>query len=171
MINRELVAASITVLQNHDSLIPVKNLEKQKIASVMLGRTEETLFQHRLNGYAAIDRFQLNDGAPIDEVYALMTKLESYNLVIIGVHNMDQRAAKDFGLSLQEIAFIRQVSEKVPVIAAFFGNPYAISKLQDPGKLAGLIVSYQESELAMDLTAQVIFGGIGASGSGIISIL
>lgn len=164
LINRELVASSLTVLQNRDSLMPVKNLEKLKIASVMLGRAEETLFQHRLNGYAEIDRFQMRDDAISEEVYALMKKLESYSLVIIGVHNMDQRAAKNYGLSLSETAFIRQVSEKVPVIAAFFGNPYAISMLQDPGKLAGLIVSYQESELTMDLTAQLIFGGIGASG-------
>lgn len=164
VVNRELVAASLTVLQNRDSLIPVKNLEKLKIASVMLGCAEETLFQHRLNGYATIDRYQMHDGATSEMVNALIKKIESYSLVIIGVHNMDQRAAENFGLSASEIDFIRQLSEKVPVIAAFFGNPYAISKLQDPGKLAGLIVSYQESELTMDLTAQLIFGGIGASG-------
>jgi len=164
VINRELVAASLTVLQNRDSLIPVKNLEKLKIASVMLGRAEETLFQHRLNGYAAIDRFQMRSQATSEEVNTLLKKLESYSLVIIGIHNMDQRAAKNFGITDIETGFIRQLSEKVPSIAVFFGNPYAISMLQDPGRLAGLIVSYQESELAMDLTAQLIFGGIGASG-------
>lgn len=164
VINRELVAASLTVLQNRDSLIPVKNIEKLKIASVMIGRTDETLFQHRLSGYAAIDRFQVGKGATAEEVEALESKLEPYSLIIIGVHNMDQRAAKDFGLSVSETGFIRHLSEKVAVIAVIFGNPYAISKLQDPGKLAGLIVSYQESELTQDLTAQLIFGGIGASG-------
>lgn len=164
VINRELVAASLTVLQNRDSLIPLKNLEKLRIASVMIGRNEETLFQHRLNGYAAIDRYQMHEGSSQEMINALMKKLESYNLIIIGVHNMDQRAAKNFGLSENEIVFIRQISEKVPVIAAVFGNPYSLSKLQNPEKLAGLIVSYQETELSMDLTAQLIFGGIGATG-------
>lgn len=164
VINRELVAASLTVLQNRDDLMPLQNLDQLKIASVMIGRTEETLFQHRLNAYAAIDRFQLPDEATPEEIYALIKRLENYNLVIAGIQNMDQRAAKNFGLSSSETGFIRQISEKVPVIAAIFGNPYSIGKLQDPGKLAGLIVSYQETELTMDLTAQLIFGGIGATG-------
>ncbi|MFA6128364.1 MAG: glycoside hydrolase family 3 N-terminal domain-containing protein [Bacteroidales bacterium] len=164
VINRELVAASLTVLQNRDSIIPLKNLDQLKIASVILGRTEETPFQHRLSGYAQIDRFQLGEDAPPEQVNALRKKLESYTLVIIGVQNMDQRAARDFGLSAAEITFIHQVSEKVPVIAAIFGNPYAISKLKDPGQFAGLIIAYQETDLSMDLTAQLIFGGIGATG-------
>lgn len=171
VINRELVASSLTVLQNRDSLIPVKNLDKLKIASVMLGRDEETLFQRRMNGYAPIDRYQLSDRATPDMVNALLRKLEDYNLVIIGIQNMDQRAAKDFGISGAESDFISLLSAKVPVIAAVFGNPYAISKLKEPGKLAGLIVSYQETELTMDLTAQLIFGGIGASGRLPVSVV
>jgi CubicO group peptidase (beta-lactamase class C family) len=164
VINRELVASTLTVLQNRDSLIPVKNLENLKIASLMIGRTEETLFQHRLNGYAPVDRFQMQDGATPEDINALLDKLMQYNLVIVGLHNMDQRAARNFGLFASETELLDRLSEKVPVIAAIFGNPYSISKLQNPGKLAGLIVSYQETELTMDLTAQLIFGGIGASG-------
>ncbi len=164
LINRELVAASLTVLQNRDTLIPLKNLDKLKIASVVLGRGEETLFQRRLNGYAAIDQFQMAEGASAELYNSLIKKLKPYNLVIIGVQNMDQRAVKNYGLSDAETEFIRKLSDKVPVITALFGNPYAISRMKEPGKLAGLIVSYQESELTQDLTAQLIFGGIGAEG-------
>ncbi|MDD4645306.1 MAG: glycoside hydrolase family 3 N-terminal domain-containing protein, partial [Bacteroidales bacterium] len=171
VINRELVAASLTVLQNRDSIIPVKNLENQKIASVMLDRVEETTFQRRLNSYAPIDRFHLGSNTTQEEVSILVKKLGSYSLVIIGIQNMDQRAAKNYGLSQTEISLIREISDKVPTIAAVFGNPYAISKLQNPEKLAGLIISYQESELTMDLTAQLIFGGIGASGRLPVSVL
>jgi len=164
LINRDLVAASLTVLQNRDSLIPVKDLDKNKIASVVLGQTRETLFQQRLNTYAPMDEFRIREGATTDEYNALLKKLSPYNLVILGVQNMDQRAAKNFGLTDAETGFINQLSDKINVIATFFGNPYSISKLVNPGKLAGLIVAYQESDLTMDLSAQLIFGGIGASG-------
>ncbi len=164
VINHELVEASLTVLLNRDSLMPLKNIEKLKIASVILGRTEETTFQHRLSSYAPIDRFQLNDAATADQVNALIKNLQGYNLVIVGVQNMDQRVAKNYGLSDMETGFIGRIAEKVPVIAAIFGNPYSISKFQDPRLLAGLIVAYQETDLSMDLTAQLIFGGVGASG-------
>ncbi len=164
VINHELVEASLTVLQNRDNLMPVKNLDKLKIASVILGRDQETIFQHRLNAYAQVDRFQLPEAASPDQIRALIQKLQSYGLVIFGVQNMDQRAAKNYGLSETETVVIDQVAEKVPAIAAIFGNPYSIGKLKDPKKLAGLILAYQESELSMDLTAQLIFGGIGATG-------
>ena len=164
LISRELVEGSLTVLENRDSLMPLKNLEKIKIASVMLGRAEETFFQHRLGSYAHIDRYQLGEKATPEETGAMLRKLESYSLVIIGVHNMDQRAAKNYGLSETETWFIDRLSDKVPVLATFFGNPYAIGRLKDPHKLAGLIVAYTESELSMDLSAQLIFGGVGATG-------
>jgi beta-N-acetylhexosaminidase len=164
LINRELVAASLTVLQNRDSLIPLKNLDQLKIASVIIGRAEETLFQRRLNAYAPVVRFQLPGGSSQEEINGMLKRLEGFDLVIIGVHNMDQRAAKNFGFTVTETGLINRIAQKVPVITVLFGNPYSISKLQEPQRLAGLIVAYQESELSMDLAAQLIFGGIGASG-------
>jgi beta-glucosidase-like glycosyl hydrolase/CubicO group peptidase (beta-lactamase class C family) len=164
LLNRELVEASLTVLRNRDTILPVKDLEKHRIASVMLGHKEQTTFQRRLNDYAAIDHFQLNDGTGAELSAGLLKNLQKYTLVIVGIQNMDQRAAKNFGLSAAEITFIHQLSLKVPVIAVVFGNPYAIGKLREPDKLAGLIVAYQESEASMDLSAQLIFGGTGATG-------
>ena len=164
LINRELVASSLTVLQNRNSCIPLKGLDTLKIASVVVGRAEETLFQHRLGNYAPMDKFQIDQAAAAEEFDSLLQILCSYNQVIIGVHNMDMRAAKNFGLTVQEIAFIRNLSAKVPVIAVFFGNPYALGLLEDVSNLAGLVVAYQESSLTMDLSAQLIFGGIGATG-------
>jgi beta-N-acetylhexosaminidase len=170
LINRELVAASLTVLLNRDSVIPVKNLDQLKIASLIIGRAEETLFQRRLNAYASVERFQLPGGSPPEEINGMLKRLEGFDLVIVGVHNMDQRATKNYGFSLTETSLINRISGKVPVIAVLFGNPYSISKLQEPEKLAGLVVAYQESELSMDLAAQLIFGGIGASGRMPVSV-
>jgi beta-glucosidase-like glycosyl hydrolase/CubicO group peptidase (beta-lactamase class C family) len=164
LLNRELTAASLTVVENRDSLIPLRNLESLRIASVIVGSQEETIFQHRLGSYAPVDRFQLPAHATAGEIKGLIERLKAYNLVIVGVHDMDQRAARNYGLTEKETGFIGQLAGQVPVIATVFGNPYSIGKLQDPSKLAGLIICYQETDLSMDLAAQLIFGGIGATG-------
>jgi len=164
LLNRELVASSLTVVQNRRNIIPVKGLDSLRIASVVLGRPEETLFQHRLGSYADITPFRIAETATPEQFLMLLQELKSYSLVILGVHNMDQRAAKNFGLTPQEIDFIRMISENVPVIAAFFGNPYAVSLIDEAVSLAGVVIAYQETALAQDLAAQLIFGGIGANG-------
>lgn len=164
LINRELVASSLTVLQNRNSCIPLKGLDTLKIASVVVGRAEETLFQHRLTNYMPMDKFQIDQAATPEDFDSLMQQLKPYNQIIIGIQDMDMRAAKNFGLTVQEIAFIRNLSAKVPVVAVLFGNPYALGLLEDVSNLAGLVVAYQESSLTMDLSAQLVFGGIGATG-------
>jgi len=164
LLNRELVAQSLTVVQNRRNRIPVKGLDTLRIASVVLGREEETLFQHRLGSYAEIRQFRTPDNATPARFDSLVKELKPYNLVIIGVHNMDMRAAKNFGISEAETDFIRKISDKTPTIAVIFGNPYSLSLLDDAVNLAGLVVAYQESSLTMDLSAQLIFGGIGARG-------
>jgi beta-glucosidase-like glycosyl hydrolase/CubicO group peptidase (beta-lactamase class C family) len=164
LLNRELVSQSLTVVQNRKNLIPLKGLDTLKIASVVLGRQEETLFQHRLGSYADISKFSMPDEATPAQFDSLMGLLKPYNLVIIGVHNMDMRAARNFGVTEAETDFIRKISDKSPTIAVIFGNPYALSLLDDAVNLAGLVVAYQETSLTMDLSAQLIFGGIGARG-------
>ena len=164
LLNRELVASSLTVLQNRNTCLPLKGLDTLRIASVVIGRTETTLFQHRLSAYAPIQEFQIDQTATPEAFDSLSRLLDSSNLVIIGVHDMDMRASKEFGLTEQERAFIRNFSSKVPVVAVFFGNPYALGLLEEVGNLAGVVVAYQETTLTMDLAAQLIFGGIGASG-------
>jgi len=164
LLNRELVASSLTVLQNRDSCIPLKGPDTLRIASVVAGRSETTLFQHRLSAYAPIDEYQIGPDATAEAYDSLMQRLESYNLLVIGIHNMDMRSAKDFGLVKEEIAFLRKIAGKVPVIAVFFGSPYALGLLENVSDLAGVVVAYQESSLTMDLAAQLVFGGIGATG-------
>ena len=50
-------------------------------------------------------------------------------------------------------------------IMTWFGNPYAIDKIKSLQNADGLILAYQENEYTEDLSAQLIFGGIGAKGA------
>ncbi|MFO7616853.1 MAG: glycoside hydrolase family 3 N-terminal domain-containing protein [Bacteroidales bacterium] len=163
-INRELVAASLTVLENREEVIPLQSIDKQKIAVVSIGAGPGNPFQERLADYAPVDCFQLSRTAAEEEYGRLMNQLTLHDLVIIGVHSMDMRASMNFGLDREAIRFIDRISRQKRSIAVLFGNPYSVGLLTDPGKLAGLVVAYHENPLTMDLSAQLLFGGIGAKG-------
>lgn len=164
VLRRKLTMASLTALKNQDKIFPIKNLESQKIASVCLGRGRTSSFQARMERYTKIDPFSIDKNAEPAEFDSLMNSLERYDLIIIGVHNMDMRSAKDFGLTSEEIKFLGRIVNRKKVIVSVFGNPYSLTKIPDIQNSAGLICAYYDNFLAQDFAAQLIFGGIGADG-------
>jgi len=70
----------------------------------------------------------------------------------------------DFGIRSGLNAFLDKLTTINKTIAVYFGNPYAINKLDALKNAEALIVAYQENDYTGDLCAQLIFGGIGAKG-------
>ncbi len=160
----DLYSAALTVLKNDDNIIPLRNLSDLKIATVAINRNSISKFQERLLNYLPADTFSVDPGDNIrsDE---LLSKLSDYNLVIAGVFDTDQRPNMNFGIGQGLNDFLRKLTEKNRTIAAYFGNPYALDKLDALQNADGLILAYQENDYTEDLSAQLIFGGIGAQGT------
>ena len=160
----ELTAASLTVIRNRDEIIPVQGLDTLKIASVSIGRQASSVFQNRLDQYTKIDEFFLPKSSSEKQFQDLLKKLESYNLVILGLHDLDMRPQKNFGILPNVVSFTGNLMAQNSTILTIFGNPYAVGKLKGLKNADGIVLAYQETRLSQDLSAQLIFGGIGASG-------
>ena len=163
-LNWELTRASVTLLQNRESIIPLKKPEEQKIATLSVGAASLTTFQKRVDHYLTATHFQIAKGATTADFDALLRKLEGFDLVLIGLHDTDQRPARNFGLLPAQTDFIRAITARKSCITAWFGNPYALDRMPGVEESSALIVTYQESVIAQDLAAQLICGGVGASG-------
>jgi beta-glucosidase-like glycosyl hydrolase/CubicO group peptidase (beta-lactamase class C family) len=163
LLNRKLVEASLTVLRNEDELIPVKDLLNTKIACVSIGTDKITKFQQRLANYTKTDNFFIPKDASSEEIEKNKEKLKNYDLVICSVHDMSMRPNKHFGITEQTAGFVDYLSEKQNTIVVLFGNAYALREFKNIQSAKGLIVAYQESDNTQDLSAQLIFGGIGAN--------
>jgi beta-N-acetylhexosaminidase len=159
-----LFANSLTLLRNEGDLIPLKNLQDTRIATVAVNRDELTAFQSRLCDYKSADNYFIN---PSDTaaVSSLLKKLNRYDLIIAGVYGLDQRPDKGFGITPELETFLDKLISENRTILTWFGNPYGLSRISSPAKAAGLLLAYQENDYAEDLSAQLIFGGIGAMGS------
>ncbi len=163
-LNRKLAEASLTLLNNENSLLPLQKLDTLKIASVSIGAKKSTKFQKSLKLYADVENFQLEREAKASDIADLKKNLEDYNLVIIGLHDFSIRPRNEIKLSQEVEDFISEYSQKNNTIISLFKNPYVINKLENIEKSDALIVAYQDSEITQEVTAQLIFGGIGASG-------
>jgi beta-N-acetylhexosaminidase len=166
---RDLYANALTVLNNNQNIIPVKNLQSIKIATIAINRNKLSLFQQRISKYYPADNYFLdptNSQASSD----LIKKLSGYDLVIAGVFNLDQRPNMEFGIKQGLIDFTDKLVKDNKTIITWFGNPYGIDRIESLKNADGLVLAYQENDYTEDLSAQLIFGGIGACGALPVSI-
>ncbi len=164
LVNRKLVESSLTLLNNMDSLLPLKRLDTLKIATLSIGEEAKNMFQKRVDSYTTADHFNIVEDLDQVLIDQLILKLKPYNCILISIHKSNGSPWKNYTITPQAKNIISQLTETKKVVVSVFTNPYSLIDFKEGFKCQGLIMSYQNSDLAMDYTAQLIFGGIGAKG-------
>ncbi len=153
----ELYQEAVTVVKNKDNLLPIKDLEKQKIAYVKLGDDVHSPFLDYLNQYAEVT--EITDTS----LLGITEKLKTFSLVIIGYHKADG-AWKNHDFKENELVWLYEIARTNRVVLDVFAKPYALLPLTTTENLEGLVVSYQNNEVAHAVSAQVLFGAIDSKG-------
>jgi len=164
VIHHQLVENSITLLRNENDVFPIRDLVETKIAYVKLGDAGNNTFLERLNDYAQVD---VISGKTLD---AVLNKLKAYNLVIIGYHKSNANPWKDFQFTNKELVWLQEIARKKQVILDIFASPYSLLDIKSYTNIEGLVVSYQNSEMVQDISAQHIFGALSTKGKLPVSI-
>ena len=160
----ELLENAITVVKNERDLIPLRRLETKSIAYVKLGDDDGSPFYDELKKYGKVHLIEA------DNLFSLTGKLKSYNTVIIGFHRSNENPWKNYEFSDQDVVWIDEIAKPNTVVLDAFVKPYALSGLKDIENIASIIVSYQNSVIAQQKSAQLIFGAIEAKGELPVSI-
>jgi len=146
-IARRMNQKAITLLRNEDAIIPLKNLDKRKIAAVSIGGTANNVFHQTLKLYDDVVCFNVADASALS---GLKSTLEAYNTVIISIH-----ANKSYNAE----AISNIIKEKNSLLV-FFTVPYRLSSYKSAiDKSDAVIVGYENTELAQEYAAQALFGG------------
>jgi beta-glucosidase-like glycosyl hydrolase/CubicO group peptidase (beta-lactamase class C family) len=159
----ELYENAITVLKNKVAVLPIKNLDKQKIAYIKIGDDTNDFFISTLKKYAEVTVIA---DANLD---SLQVKLRPFTTVIIGYHKADV-AFKNDDLKSDELFKIKFLAKNNNVILDVFAKPYSLLPIINFDDIEGLIVSYQNSTIAQIVSAELIFGAIEARGKLPVSI-
>ncbi|QIH40075.1 serine hydrolase [Flavobacterium sp. Sr18] len=159
----ELYENAITVLKNTSAVLPIKNLDKQKIAYVKIGDDSNDAFVSTLKKYAEVTVFEDTN------LDSLQVKLQSFTAVIIGYHKSDVAFRND-DLKANEVFKINFLAKNNNVILNVFAKPYSLLPITNFEDIEGLVVSYQNSKIAQIVSAELIFGSIEAKGKLPVSI-
>ena len=164
LLHRKLVKSSLTVLKDANKSLPIANLETKKIAYVRLGDNYGSHFVKMLKKYTKVD--VISD----KNLDGLIDKLKPYNQVIIGFHNSNKHPWKSYKFTDKELVWLQEISRQKDVILDVFTSPYSLLQVKTFTNIETIIVSYQNSKLAQELSAQLIFGAFQANGKLPVSI-
>ena len=151
----QLYEHAITVLKNKDNILPIRNLD-QKIAYVKLGDDVNSSFLSTLKKYTEV--IEVSDS----NLDSLKLKLKKFDVVIIGYHKSD-KAWKKHDFSESELLWLQEIAKSNTVILDAFTKPYSLSPINFTD-IKGVVMSYQNSDIAQEVSAELLFGAIESQG-------
>ncbi len=158
----KLYENAITVLKNKDELLPIKNLD-QKIAYVKLGDGGNSTFVTTLKKYTEVTEVSNTN------LDSLNIELKEYKTVIVGFHKTD-KAWKNHDFTEIELTWLQSIAKNNNVILDVFTKPYSLLALPNFDDINAVVVSYQNGDIAQEVSAELLFGAIDAKGQLPVSI-
>lgn len=157
-LNLEMYENAITVLKNEDKIIPIKNIDKEKIAFVKIGDGDGTFFIQKLKEFAEIEVIETKN------LDSLLVEINNYSKVIVGYHKPEGIWKKN-EMTFNEINWIDKISKHNKTIVTFFTKPYSLLRIPTFENTEGLIEAYQNNEFSQIVAAEIIFGAKDGKGT------
>ncbi|TYP71546.1 glycoside hydrolase family 3 N-terminal domain-containing protein [Aquimarina intermedia] len=158
VLQEELFENAITVVKNDRAILPVKNLDLKKIAYVALGDDTGDAFIEEMNKYAQVDVIK---GSLLSDI---LIQLREYNYVVVGYHKSNASPWKEYKFKDKELVWLYEIARLNTTVLTLFSRPYAMLDLQTTTNFEGIVMAYQNSDIAQQKAAQILFGSIEAKG-------
>ena len=154
-LNRKLIQNAITAVRDEQEILPIEDIREQNVATLAMGAYAITPFQKMVDNYMPVEHLfggKLLEGG---EMRRKMDRLKDKDLVIVSIHDMNNSAGKNFGVTMGQRSFLQALAKNTKVLLVIFGNPYSLAYFD---QIPNVVVAYNDGDLIQELTAQGIFG-------------
>lgn len=161
---RNLNEAAVTVVRNENSLLPFQDQDLAGTTTVTIGGGTQSPFQKMLTSYYGPMPHHVFAASDINatDVSNMISYLKPYSTVIIAVHNISNRASRNYGISEPVLDFINQLkSSGKNTILCVFGTPYSLRIF--PATDA-VICANEDKNYSQQIAAQIIMGALNSKG-------
>ena len=159
-----LMQNAITVVKNDKATLPIKDLELKNIAYLAMGDSPGDDFLRTLKKYAKITELKS------DNLDQLIQKLKQFNLVIVGFHKSNSNPWRPYKFTNKELVWLQEIARTNEIILNIFSKPYTLDAIKSYTNFESVVVSYQNSKISQELSAQILFGALPAKGKLPVSI-
>jgi beta-glucosidase-like glycosyl hydrolase/CubicO group peptidase (beta-lactamase class C family) len=168
-LNHWIASEAITCIKNNDNILPFSNKALDKIAVVTIG-AEENSFHKRIKDYTDPEFYYLSNNITPAKIKSTLKKIQDYENIILAVQGTSNSPYRNYGLTESVKNTVEAFSQLSNVTLIYFGNPYALEKLEKINNFRSIVITYHDNKYTYDYAAQALFGGIYTKGTLPVSI-
>ncbi|MDR3366788.1 MAG: serine hydrolase, partial [Prevotellaceae bacterium] len=167
----QLIESSITIAADKNDFLPLKRLDTLRIAYVEVSKSNRhSTFLRVAHRYTTLDLYRVDQTKPAD-YDSLAQKLQTYNLVLVGYMDINQRAPqRSFDMDRSFCRWLTQLAESKRTVLVLYANPYAISKLGNPKVFESVMLAYNSEEEYQRAAAHALFGANPVAGQSSVAV-
>ena len=152
-LNEEIFINAITKLKNTDEILPI--IKEEKIAFVHLGDGDSAAFLEELKAHVNVAVFSSVKNKK------LLKELKKYDKVVIGYHRLNSRLTSK--ISKEDQLMIEDIAKNNKVVLDVFASQYCLENLSFEN-IEAAVISYENTDVAQKISAQIIVGNKDAKG-------
>jgi len=148
-LNEEVFINAITVLKNKNNILPIQKDENKKVAFISLGGGNSVSFLKALQSYINVD-----DVSDLKQK-KMLKKLKKYDEVVVSYHRLNSRLTAK--ISKEDKIKIEEIAKNNKVVLEVFASQYSLEDVSFKN-IEGVLISYENSEIAQKVSAEIITG-------------
>ncbi|MEM1320848.1 MAG: serine hydrolase [Bacteroidota bacterium] len=155
-LSRQLYQSALTLVQNPDSLLPLRHIHRQHLKVATVGSNAQRSFRRFFDKYASAKYYRYEEDGK-GQLKPLSTKRfkRATTIVTLDGIQLDSVRHRDW------IASVNDLSQRAPVILVNFGNAF---NLQHFDTTLTMVQAFESNTLNESLAVQLLFGAVQAEG-------
>ena len=146
----DAMGKALTLLKNDKNLLPLKG--NAKIGHIALGDDSSSDFTKQLEKYSYVLQIEGITAANVIE------KTQAVDTLIVSFHRSNENPWKASDFSNEQVEIISKLAATKTLIVDVFVKPYALAALEGIQGIDALLLSYQNSLISQQLSADALFG-------------
>ncbi len=155
----KLIEKQLCVVQDKDTLLPLKLNSKKKVATLSIGGAVNNDFQKTFDHYQKATHLHLPKTISTAQIASVAKIYADYDIVVVTLHKTSKYPRNNFGVDMSTARFVKALNKVKKCIFVDFGNPYNL-KFFDGMKT--VVMAYQDDKVNQVKAAQMLFGAIPA---------
>ena len=161
-LNYRIFENATTLVNNKNNLVPFRLTDTIRFASLSIYDDNVEKFKKIVNRYGSFDHYSYSKNQMSRNTYDnLFSKLSGYEVVIVSIHNINNRSRQNYGIRQADIDFINKLNNSTNVVLVAYGTPYSLRFFEQCGIL---LCAYEDNAYAQETVAQQLFGAISIKG-------
>ncbi len=157
---RNIARQAITLVRKNDR--PFPGPLAKRVAYIGFGLTNDNAFSKRMRDDFRANTYFFDYGLDSVKAAAAFELLRNrYDMIVIGLHNINRYPAHDFGISGPALQLLKNLDHQPGAVTFVFGNPYALKYVCDASVL---LACYDDHEITQSVAADWLGGKFLARG-------